>query len=135
MVSVHGDFNWWPTTFLNFLSNLNIDIASQASYFMGLFILELNFLIFIITCIFNAANIWLSSEIPNEKINALNLTPISNLVDVDVYLNFFRDLIPPIVNVDFSIPVAITAISIPYLILKFWTDQIYKTARDKNEAV
>ena len=102
---------------------------------MGLFILELNFLIFIITCIFNAANIWLSSEIPNEKINALNLTPISNLVDVDVYLNFFRDLIPPIVNVDFSIPVAITAISIPYLILKFWTDQIYKTARDKNEAV
>ena len=81
--------------------------------FMGLFKLEFNCLIFTILCIIRAAHAWFPQlESPETFPHPA----------VDFYLNFFRNLIPSIANVDFSIFAAITIASIPYIILKMLTD-------------
>lgn len=90
--------------------------------FMGLFQLEFNCLAFTILCIIKAAHAWF----PQLK----SLETFSSPA-VDFYLNFFRNLIPSIANVDFSIFAAITIASIPYIILKMLTDQAIE-ARDKK---
>ena len=113
--------------------------------FVGLFAVELYFLSLTLACIQRATYTWfpfLEELVPVKFL----VECIAFLLEYDndspllfhphlaaPYLNFFRDLIPPIANVDFSILVAVTIISIPYIILKGITDQMYKTARDEKK--
>ena len=110
---------------------ISIIFGRRLLSFMGLFTLELSFLTMTLVCILRATHTWFSfTGFP--PLEQLSVEYAKQQPLVDTYLNFFRDLIPPIANVDFSIPVAVTIISIPYIILKTITDQMYKTARDKK---